>query len=198
MKIKQLLNLTEIFEKIPSIGKKTAQRHALHIINNFKNDDINLFIKTLEEIKNLKKCNLCNIISEQDICLNCLNYQNSNKLLIVSNINELEQISQTNLYQGLYYVLNGLIDFKKGIDPESLDIEKLIDYVKNSNFSEIIFCLSSTLEATTTQKYITSKIKLLNKPLIITKLASGIPFGSDLKYADNQTLSFALKNREIV
>lgn len=198
MNIKQLANLKELFKKIPSVGNKTAQRYALYIINNFSNEEINLLIKNLEEIKNLKKCQNCNIISETDLCQNCIEKKDSLSLLIVSNIDELEQISETNIYDGLFYLLNGLIDFKKGIDPKNLNIDKLIDYIQNNDFKEIIICLSSTLEADITSQYIVSKIKLLSKPLIITKLASGIPFGSDLKYADKQTLSFALKNRKII
>lgn len=198
MKIKQLLILKELLEKIPSIGSKTAQRHALYIINNFKKEDIDLFKKTLDEIKHLKKCIYCNIISETDECVNCLNSKETDTLIIVSQLNELEQLSNLKKLTFNYYILNGLIDLKNSIDDITLDINKLLNYIRNNDFKEIIFCISSTDNGEITKKYIINKINSLNLDIKLSTLAFGIPFGTDLKYADIQTLSFALENRKTI
>lgn len=198
MKIKQLLILKELFEKIPSIGSKTATRHALYIINNFNKEDLDLFKKTLEEIKYLKKCRFCNIISETDTCINCIENKKTDTLIIVSSLNDLEQLNNLNKLNFNYYILNCLIDLKNGIDDISLDINKLLNYIKNNNFKEVIFCLSSTDNGMITKKYIINKISELNLDIKLTSLAFGIPFGTDLKYADIQTLTFALENRKII
>ena len=123
---KKILKLIEIFEKLPSIGHKTAERLVFHILNNFNENDIDNFNFNLNNLKEIKKCEICQNITENKRCDICLDENRTkNIIMVVSDVTDLYRIEESKMYFGKYHVLNGLINFSKGIDIEDLNIESL-------------------------------------------------------------------------
>ncbi len=189
---KNFSDLINHLKKLPGIGEKTAERLALHILNNFTGDNLTDFSNSILKLKELKKCQVCNIMSESDICKHCQN-TNSSTLIIVENSIDAFQIMKTNEFDNLFHILGNLIDYSNGYDEESIDINKIIKRLKN--ITEVIIALNSTLQGELTSKYLINKISEFNNDIKITKLANGLPFGSELKYISNETLKRALENR---
>ena len=147
------------------------------------------------ELKNnITVCSSCLAISETNPCALCGNPQRKNGVLcIVENIQDLASIEATRQYQGQYFVLGGLINTIENIQPEDLNIQKLLGKIKQEAYTEIILALNFTLEGETTSLYLNKILQTYN--LKITRLAKGLPAGSDLEYADETTLATALKYR---
>lgn len=198
---KSIQNLIEQFGKLPTVGPKTAERFVNHLIRQ-KQEDLEVFASALTELKKgLKNCKLCQCLSEQDPCEICAdaNRQN-NTLCVVASDQDLVSLEQTREYHGCYFVLGGLLNAIEGIRPEDLRLRKLAERVnqllKLQKDLEIILALSPNLEGETTALYLT---KILKNPHIrITRLARGLPTGSNLEYADQLTLGNALKYRNPV
>ena len=191
---KEITNLVESLSKLPSVGKKSALRLALHILFNFSEEDRIDFISSIKALDEIKFCTKCNNISLDDTCDICKDQnRDQNTIMIVENIKDLFSLENTNVYNGLYFVLNNLINFSKGITAEDIQIDKLIELINNNDIKEVIIALNSTVEGELTSQYI--KALLENKWLKITRIGYGIPVGSDLQYADELTLTKALENR---
>ena len=191
---KEIENLVEYFAKLPSIGKKSALRLALYTLFNFEEEDRNNFINAIDDLKNIKFCTKCNNISHNDICEICSNESRDHKtIMVVENIKDLFSLENTDTYNGLYFVLNNLINFSKGITIEEIKVDKLINLIDEHNAKEVIIALNSTVEGELTSQYI--KALLETKNIKITRIGYGIPVGSDLQYADSLTLAKALENR---
>lgn len=190
---KAIQNLIEQFSNLPSVGPKTAERYVFYLLKQSQEKLQNL-AKTISELKeNITICEKCLMISETKICPIC---QDQNRrpdvLCIVSNTQDLLNIESTRQYEGKYFVLGGLINTIEDIGPNSLPIDKLIKIIKENKVQEIILALNFTLEGETTALYLN---KILKDHLKITRLAKGLPAGSDLEYADELTLGSALKYR---
>ena len=191
---KEITNLVESLSKLPSVGKKSALRLALHILFNFSEEDRIDFISSIKALDEIKFCTKCNNISLDDTCDICKDQnRDQNTIMIVENIKDLFSLENTNVYNGLYFVLNNLINFSKGITAEDIQIDKLIELINNNDVKEVIIALNSTVEGELTSQYI--KALLENKGLKITRIGYGFPVGSDLQYADELTLTKALENR---
>ena len=191
---KEITNLVESLSKLPSVGKKSALRLALHILFNFSEEDRIDFISSIKALDEIKFCTKCNNISLDDTCDICKDQnRDQNTIMIVENIKDLFSLENTNVYNGLYFVLNNLINFSKGITAEDIQIDKLLELINNNDVKEVIIALNSTVEGELTSQYI--KALLENKGLKITRIGYGIPVGSDLQYADELTLTKALENR---
>ena len=187
-------NLIECFKKLPGIGEKTAERLALSILD-MDNSIIELFSTSLTNVKTkIKRCNICNHLSENEICEICKNKDRNNKILcVVEEPKNVILFEKLNLFDGYYHVLDGLISPIDGINPEDINIENLINRVKENKIEEIILALKPSIEGETTSLYIS---KLLEKENVkITKIAYGIPMGADMDYVDSLTLELALENR---
>lgn len=190
---KKILKLIEIFEKLPSIGHKTAERLVFHILNNFNENDIDNFNFNLNNLKEIKKCEICQNITENKRCDICLDENRTkNIIMVVSDVTDLYRIEESKMYFGKYHVLNGLINFSKGIDIEDLNIESL--FQRLNDVEEVIVATNNTLEGELTANYIKERINS-NFNVKVTKLAYGLPAGGDIKYADNMTLQKAFENR---
>ena len=190
---KKILKLIEIFEKLPSIGHKTAERLVFHILNNFNENDIDNFNFSLSNLKEIKKCEICQNITENKRCDICLDENRTkNIIMVVSDVTDLYRIEESKMYFGKYHVLNGLINFSKGIDIEDLNIESL--FQRLNDVEEVIVATNNTLEGELTANYIKERINS-NFNVKVTKLAYGLPAGGDIKYADNMTLQKAFENR---
>jgi recombination protein RecR len=191
---KLLENAVDEFAKLPGIGRKTALRLVLHLLRQ-PHQDVEQFSHAFINLKtNIKHCQECNSISDTPICSICSNTHRDESLLcVVESIKDVMSIEATNQYNGLYYVLGGVINPMEGIGPADINTEGLVNKIAIGNVKEVIMALSATLEGDTTNFYI---FKKLNKyPVVITILARGVAFGDDLEYADEITLGRAILNR---
>jgi len=189
-----IANLIEAFSQLPSVGPKTAERYVFHLLKSSPEKLENL-AKSLSELKaNITVCPNCLAISEISPCAICSDSIRKNgTLCIVENIQDLISLEATKQYKGQYFVLGGLINTIENVKPENLNIEKLLRRIKQDGFTEIILALNFTLEGETTSLYLNKILQTYN--LKVTRLAKGLPAGSDLEYADETTLATALKYR---
>ncbi|MFA6513838.1 MAG: recombination mediator RecR [Patescibacteria group bacterium] len=186
-------NLIERLSFLPSVGPKTAERYAFYLLNQSEErlDNLAQAIKELKQKTTL--CKTCFSVSTNNPCPICADpLRHKNFLCIVENIQDLAAIESTKQYDGLYFVLGGLINTIEGVGPEDLNIDKLAKLIQTEEIKEIILALNFTLEGETTSLYLS---KILKNHVKITRLAKGLPAGSDLEYADETTLSSALKYR---
>lgn len=190
---KVIKELIEDFQKLPGIGEKTAERLALHLINNFSKEDANNFASHIINSKDkLSNCKVCGLITDINPCKICENNLRNEKLLmIVSESRDVYLLERTGVYKGKYHVLGGLIDFSRGINERDLNIQTLIPRL--NGVTEVVIATNSTVEGELTAQYL--KHLMQDYDIKVTRLAYGIPAGSDLKYADSQTLSQAIINR---
>lgn len=192
---KALIKLIEDFSMLPSVGKKTAERYALFVYTKMLEEDVINFSNDLVEVKkNIKICKCCGNISEEEICDICSDdTRNKKQILVVETIKDLFVIENVNQYNGIYHVLNGAISFSKGIGVNDLNINSLINQVKNGEVEEIILATNATLEGETTARYIKELLREYN--IKITRIAHGLPVGGEMSYADDMTLLKAMEGR---
>ena len=189
-----ILNLIECLKKFPGIGEKTAERLALSLLD-MEDDVLDLFSKSLKDVKTkIKRCCICNNLSEEDKCEICKNKdRNTKTICVVEEPKNVILFEKLNIFDGYYHVLDGLISPIDGINPEDINISSLIDRVKKHKVTELILALKPSVEGETTSLYIS---KLLEKTDVkITKIAYGIPMGAEMDYVDSLTLELALENR---
>lgn len=188
-----LQTLIDKLSSLPSVGPKTAERYAFYLLKQSP-DNLKSFAAALAELPDkMTTCRECLSISENDPCAICGNKaRRQDVLCLVENIQDLTAIEATKQYDGRYFILGGLINTISGVGPEDLNIAKLVKRIKTGGIKEIILALNFTLEGETTSLYLT---KILKDHLKITRLAKGLPAGSDLEYADELTLANALKYR---
>lgn len=188
-KFERLIN---IFEKLPGVGNKTAQRYAFTLLDK-NNDEINEIIQALLDIKTIRKCQKCGFLSDEDYCPICKDpSRDHNTIMVVAYPQDVIAIEKTDFYKGVYHVLNGLISSSKGIYPKDIDIDKLLNRI-NSETKEIIIATSATMDGEMTALYLDKILKEYQIP--VTRLAHGLPMGASLDYADDLTLIKALNNR---
>ena len=191
---KLLEKAVEEFAKLPGIGKKTALRLVLNLLNR-EVDDVTRFATAITSLREeVRFCKKCHNISDIEICQLCSNPSRDNSTLcVVEDIRDVMAIENTQQYRGLYHVLGGVISPMDGIGPQHLNIESLIDKVNSGEVKEIIFALSTTMEGDTTNFYIFKKLK--EAPVKVSTIARGIAFGDELEYADEITLGRSITNR---
>ena len=179
------------FSKFPGIGKKTAQRLGIHVLKSNK-EDIFLFAQSLIDVKNkIKTCERCHNISESSPCELCIDPRRDNSLLcVVEDSSDIILIEKTG-YRGLYHVLGGTLSPLDGIGPDHIQIDDLID--RSNHFKEVIVSTNSSVDGDATALYI-QKI-LSDKDIKVSRLARGLPVGSQLEYIDEVTLTNAIENR---
>ena len=182
------------FSKLPGIGKKTALRLVLHLLKKSE-DDVNLFGNTIIQLrKNIKRCKICNNISDTDICNICAEPdRDKTTVCVVENIKDVMAIENTGQFSGSYFVLGGLISPMEGIGPGDLEIEGLRKRVSQENVQEVILALSATPEGETTNFYIFRKLTEYKVELSV--IARGVAVGDELEYTDEITLGRSIQNR---
>lgn len=187
-------NLINLFSSFPSVGPKTAERYVFYLL---KQDPENLqkLAQAIAELKEkIRVCKTCFAISEADPCSICAGKNRDAGLIcVVSNTRDMLTIEATKQYNGLYHILGGVLNAIEGIKPEQLNIKPLLNRIKKNNIKEIILALNPNLEGETTAMYLVKLLKPLK--IKITRLAKGLPMGADLEYADEITLTNALKFR---
>lgn len=189
-----LNNLIGEFQKLPTIGRKSAERLAMNIVERDE-VDINDFSKALMEVKEkIHKCEICGNLTEQEICDVCKDItRDEDFICVVEDVKDLIAIEKSGAFHGKYHVLGGLIAPSDGIGPDELNIDKLLKRIDDEGINEVILAISSTIEGETTTLFLTS---LLNeKDVRVSKIAQGIPVGSNLEYFDQLTLERAIEDR---
>lgn len=188
-------NLIECFKKLPGIGEKTAERLSFSILN--MDEDVTKFFSAsmLDVKRKIKKCSICDTITEAEVCNICLDKDRDNGILcVVEDSKSVFLFENLGTFQGKYHVLGGLISPLDGVNPEDINLDKLIKRIETGNIKEIILALKPSMEGETTALYI---VKLLNQTeVIVSKIAHGVPLGADMEYIDNLTLEMALEDRK--
>ena len=182
------------FSKLPGIGKKTALRLVLHLMKQDVNE-VQFFGETIAKMRrDIRFCQRCFNVSDGNICSICSNSQRNQRMIcVVENIRDVIAIESTQQFNGTYHVLDGIISPLDGIGPDQLNIEPLIQRIKNEGIEELVFALSPNIQGDTTIYYIQKKLEQF--PCRITTIARGIAFGGELEYADEMTLARRIANR---
>lgn len=186
--------LIEEFEKLPGIGRKTAQRLAFHVLN-LPEDRVIGFAKALVEAKRkIKDCSVCHNLTDTDPCRLCSSEKRDHTVIcVVQNSRDVVALERVREYKGLYHVLNGLISPLDGTGPDDINIKSLIKRVAHGKVSEVILATSPTVEGEATAVYISKILKPIG--VKTTRIAQGISVGGDLEYADEVTLFKSLEGR---
>lgn len=192
----QLLeNAVEEFAKLPGVGRKTALRLVLHLLRQEPERALRLGDSVIHLRQEVKYCQKCYNICDSDICSICSDpRRDTSTICVVENIKEVMVVERTRQFHGLYHVLGGLISPMEGIGPQQLQIESLVDRVKQGEVSEVILALSTTMEGDTTNFYIFRKLAQFPQ-IKITTLARGVSVGDEIEYADEITLGKSISNR---
>ncbi len=192
-----LETLIEYFKKLPGIGDRTAERYALALLKMDK-DDLKDFAAAIDKVNNtFKTCEECGHLTDQKICPICQDStRNHNLICVVEDYKSIFVFEKTGQYNGVYHVIGGLISPIDGINPQDLNISKLISRCKNLKNAEVIIALKPTIEGDTTTLYL--KKVLANQNIKVTRLSYGIPVGAEIDYLDIMTLERALYDRKEV
>ncbi len=189
-----LKSLIESFQKLPSIGEKSAERLAFAVMDMSK-EEIEEFSNALKDVKSkIKNCSVCGNITEENQCEICSNSnRDSSVVCVVEESKNIMTLEKMGSYNGKYHVLNGLISPMDGTGPDDINIDSLIKRVNEEKIKEVIIAISPTLEGETTSLYISKLLEQTN--VIVSKIAHGVPMGADMEYLDSMTLSMAMINR---
>lgn len=192
---KCIRNVIDCFKNLPGIGEKTAERLAFSLIG-FSKENLTSFSAAITDIRDkITTCEICGNIADSNICNICSDKErNSNIIFVVEKAKDISLFEKINIYNGKYHVLGGLISPLDGIGPDDININKLIDRIDKESVHEIIMALKPSIEGETTMQYI--KKILENKNVRVTRIATGIPMGTDIEYIDAMTLEFALDGRK--
>ncbi len=186
--------LIEEFEKLPSIGHKTAVRLAFYILNSPEEVGLEFANTIVDARKNLKYCSICNNITDVDPCPICANAKRNKEVIcVVEDVRDIVPIERTHEYNGVYHVLHGVISPVSGVGPNDIKIKELITRISTDDVKELILATNPNVEGEATAMYISKLVKPFN--VKTTRIAHGIPIGGDLEYTDEVTLAKAMENR---
>ena len=189
-----LEKLVEQFQKIPSIGRKTAQRMAFHVLDLPENEAKEFADAIMEAHTKIHHCSLCHNLTENELCPICESATRDHSLLcVVEDPRDVPALERTREFSGVYHVLHGTISPMNGVGPEQLTIKSLVERVSKGEVKEVFMATNPTLEGDTTAMYIGKLLKPFE--VKVTRLAYGIPVGADIEYADDVTLLRALEGR---
>jgi recombination protein RecR len=189
-----LQRLIDEFRRLPGIGQKSAQRLAFHVLRRPRDEAARLAEALLDVKDNLGICAECNNISDAELCPYCRDpHRDRSQICVVEEPHNILPIETTRSFRGLYHVLSGSISPLRGIGPEQLKIKGLLERIGKNNMSEIILATNPTVEGEATAVYLSRLLKPLG--MKVTRIAMGIPVGSDLEFSDEVTISKSLENR---
>ena len=192
-----LENAVSEFAKLPGIGRKTALRLVLYLLRQNENASISFGEAIIRLRKEIKYCQKCHNISESEVCPICSNPSRDESVIcVVENVKDVMSIENTHQHYGLYHVLGGLISPMDGVGPQDIEIESLVERVKEGQVKEIILALSATMEGDTTKFYIFRRLAPY-PDVKITMLARGMSVGNDIEYTDELTLGRSILNRTL-
>lgn len=192
---RSLNNLINSFKNLPGVGEKTAERMALAMLE-FDKVKLDNFATSIIDVKNkIKKCRKCYNLSENDLCDICSDgSREKDAICVVEDVKNVILFEKNGLFHGMYHVLNGLISPVDGIDPSDINIDSLLERIKEELVKEVIIAVKPSLEGEATALYISKMLEGSN--VIVSKIAHGIPMGTDMEYIDAMTLETALFERK--
>ncbi|MBS4785967.1 MAG: recombination mediator RecR [Clostridiales bacterium] len=189
-----LTKLIEHFERLPGVGRKSAQRLAFHVLNMPVERAQDFAATILEAREKIHKCAVCQNLTDEELCPICRDETRDRSIIcVVENSQDVLAFERTKEYKGLYHVLHGLISPMDGIGPEQLHIKELLFRAANDEVKEVVMATNPTVEGEATAMYIARLLKPLG--IKVSRLAYGIPVGGNLEYADETTLYRALQGR---
>jgi recombination protein RecR len=189
-----MTRLIDELKKLPGIGSKTAQRLAFHILRS-SDDDAAALAAAVRDVKaNLRLCSVCNNITDVDPCVYCSSATRNHRLVcVVEEPTNIASIEKTKHFNGVYHVLHGLISPLHGVGPEQLRISNLLRRVAEDQVDEVILATNPTIEGEATAVYLSGELR--RPGLKVTRIATGIPAGSDIEYADEITMLKSIEGR---
>lgn len=191
-----LENAVSEFSKLPGIGRKTALRLVLHLLRQDESSAVNFGEAIIRLRKEIRYCKVCHNISEQETCPICSSpLRDASTICVVENVKDVMSIENTHQHHGLYHVLGGLISPMDGVGPQDIEIDSLVERVREGGIKEVILALSATMEGDTTNFYIFRR--LTDFDVKITMLARGVSVGNEIEYTDELTLGRSIMNRTL-
>ncbi len=198
---KSIQDLVEYFSRLPGIGPKSATRHVFYLLQSSRYFQEQFGTALLRLSDNIQHCKYCFHFADEDVCSICSNpKREQEKLCIVETSVDILAIEKTNAFRGRYFVLGGVLSPMNGIGPQDIRISSLLQILEKSEteaIQEIILALPSTMEGEATAHYLFQKISNLSDNKKISRIARGIPLGSEIQYADENTLARAFEGRQI-
>ena len=192
-----LLNLIKQFSKLPGIGEKTATRLALHILRASEKEANDLSLSINEVKEKVHFCPTCFGLTDEEVCNTCKNPMRDPSLVcVVEQTDDMASIERSGAFNGLYHVLHGTLSPMNGIGPDEIRFQELLNRVKHGNIKEIVIATGTSVEGESTASFI---LQHLSKyPVKISRIASGVPVGGDLKFVDQITMKCAIERRHLL
>jgi len=192
-----MARLIEELKKLPGVGTKSAQRFAFHILRS-SDEDAAALAEAVQGLKaSLRLCSICNNITDVDPCAYCASpVRNQRLVCVVEEPTSIAAVERTRGYMGVYHVLHGTLSPLHGVGPDQLRIQSLVARAERGEVDEIILATSPTLEGEATANWLATALR--NSQVRITRIATGVPAGSDIEYADEVTMARALEGRRAV
>ena len=189
-----MARLIEELKKLPGVGTKSAQRFAFHVLRG-SDDDADALAEAVRGLKaSLRLCSICNNVTDLDPCAYCASPTRNQRLVcVVEEPTNIDTVERTRSYQGVYHVLHGTLSPLHGVGPEQLRTRTLVGRVERGEVDEVILATSPTLEGEATADWLATALR--GFPVKITKIATGVPAGSDIEYADEVTMARAMEGR---
>jgi recombination protein RecR len=189
-----LARLIQEIKRLPGIGQKSAQRIAFHVLRS-RRDDVDRLVQALIDVKEkLGICSVCNNISDAEVCSYCRDTSRDHTVIcVLEEPHNILPIETTRQFNGVYHILHGAISPLRGIGPEQLRIKSLLQRIETGSTQEVILATNPTVEGEATAAYLSRLLKPLG--LRVTRIAMGIPVGSDLEFADEVTMQKSMENR---
>ena len=189
-----MARLIEELKKLPGVGTKSAQRYAFHILRSTDEDAASLADAVRGLKASLRLCSICNNVTDVDPCAYCASATRNQRLVcVVEEPTNIESVERPRGYNGVYHVLHGTLSPLHGVGPEQLRISTLVSRVERGEVEEVILATSPTLEGEATANWLAGMLR--GSPVRITRIATGVPAGSDIEYADEVTMARALEGR---
>ena len=189
-----MARLIEELKKLPGVGTKSAQRFAFHVLRG-SDDDADALAEAVRGLKaSLRLCSICNNVTDVDPCAYCASPTRNQRLVcVVEEPTNIDTVERTRSYQGVYHVLHGTLSPLHGVGPDQLRTRTLVGRVERGELDEVILATSPTLEGEATADWLATALR--GFPVKITKIATGVPAGSDIEYADEVTMARAMEGR---
>ncbi len=191
---KTILNLIDSFAKLPGIGKKTAERLAMHILRAPRQEAEQLSFNIMELKNKMRLCSRCFALSENDLCKICNDpSRDSKNVCVVERPSDMVAIEKSGSFKGKYHILQGVLSPMDGIGPDDIRLKELFFRINEEKIREIIIATNTNVEGDATASYISGKLQ--NFSVRVTRIASGVPIGGDLKFVDQVTIKRAMESR---
>ena len=189
-----MARLIDELKKLPGVGNKSAQRLAFHILRS-SDDDATLLADAVRDVKaKLRLCSICNNITDVDPCVYCSNPTRNQQLIcVVEEPTNISSVEKTRHFNGVYHVLHGALSPLHGVGPEHLRINNLLKRIEKGPIEEVILATNPTVEGEATATYLSKILK--SEGVKVTRIATGVPVGSDIEYADEVTMQKAMEGR---